>query len=124
VSDIQGGAGFDDVPVVRKSQRQKLSELFGSHSVPTDLEPLFGVAFVVDVVGRIGENQIHRLRRHEMFYVCSKSGVSAEHPMVTKHPHVARNRNGYLRQFRNRILVLEPVCRFLLGEQFRQVLVS
>jgi hypothetical protein len=72
------------------STRQELLELFGGHPVPTDLEPLFGVAFVIDVVRRIGENQIHRLRRHEVFYVGSKSGVSAKHAMITECPHIAR----------------------------------
>jgi hypothetical protein len=123
MADIQGGTGFNDLAVARKSRCQELPELFGGHPVTTDLEPLFGVAFVIDVIGRIDENQIHKLRRHEVFYVGSKGGVSAKHAMISEHPHIARNGNLDLRQFRNRILIGEPVRRFLLGEQSRQVLV-
>src|SRR4029077_9496031 len=82
VADIHRGAGFYDLAVARKSRCQELPELLGGHPVPTDLEPLFGVAFVIDVIRRIGENQIHRLRRHEVFYVGSKGGVSTKHAMI------------------------------------------
>src|SRR5580704_4393477 len=58
VTNVQRCAGLDDAAIGSEHSIQELLELLRAHTVALDLQTVLRMSFVVDVVGRIGENQV------------------------------------------------------------------
>ena len=88
MADIHRGAGLHDATVVRERREQKLLKLFGRHAVAFDLQLVLCVAFVIHVVGRIGENKISRFDSEQLVYIRLRGCISDKKFVLPNHPQI------------------------------------
>ena len=77
VADIHRGAGLHHSAVAGECLAEEPIELGGLHSAALDFELLLRVALVIDVVGRVREDQIRVLAGHEPLDVIAVRRISA-----------------------------------------------
>ena len=105
MANVHRGASLHHVPVRAKSGFQELLEVGVGHAIAFDLQSLFGVAFVIDVIRRVRENQICGAASHKLRDSVSIGCIAHEESVVSKDPKIAGEGNRRFRKFRNRILV-------------------
>src|SRR5436305_1025984 len=92
VANVKRGATFNQRPIRSERGSQELPELHVRHAVASDLQLMFGVAIVTNVVRRVREYQVRSLAMHESFNIRCRSSVSHEEFMAPQDPEVAGNR--------------------------------
>jgi len=102
---------------------QEPLELGIGHAVVLNRELFFCIACVLDVVGRIGENQVRRIADHQPCNVGLVCRVTDEQLVTSKNPQIPEQRNRRFRKLRDRIFVGHPLRGVLRREQPRQFLV-
>lgn len=121
MANVQRGAWLHNRTARTKRSFQKLLELGIGHAVALNRELFFCIACVLDVVGRIGENQIRRIADHQPCNVALVCRVPDEQLVTPQDPKVPGNRDWRLRQIRNRIFIRETFRGILFRKQSRQL---
>ena len=86
---------------VRAGLAQEIIEL-PAQRVVADLQFLGGLALVIHVVGRIGEDHVGQAAGQHLLDITHLRRVAAQEPMLAQNPHVAGHRDGALRFLRER----------------------
>jgi hypothetical protein len=91
---------------------QELIEL-AAESIVVDGELLRRLAFVRDVVRRIGEHHVSQPTSQDLLDVGHLRGIPTDEPVFAKNPHVARHRDRALCFIRDRVFVCQPFVCYL-----------
>ena len=105
MEDIRAGPGSAGVEGPAVCLEQELPELAFCHVVVLDL--LAVAALVVDVVGRVGEQQVSQLAVHELLHILRAGAVAAHDPVVAQQPDVAALGDGLLRGLCGEVVLLD-----------------
>jgi hypothetical protein len=104
--------------------RRNLSNFRRLHLVTLDRQLVRCVAFVIDVVGRIGEDEIRLLARDELPDGLEIGPVAAEDPVIAEQPEIASDGDWLLRHIRHRVLVRQSRRHLIVRQQLGQFLVA
>jgi len=80
------GAGLRHASARTERSLQEPAELLVGHPVTLDLQAVFGVPLVVNVVWRVGENEIRSVAGHQLGDIGRICRAAAEAPEPHLHP--------------------------------------
>jgi Stage II sporulation protein E (SpoIIE) len=84
------------------------------HSIAADLQALFRVPFVVDVIRRVCEQKVRCCARHQPGHVVAIGRIANEQFVGPEDPKIA---DGRLREFRHGVFIYQSFRHVLSGEQ-------
>ena len=108
MAHVHRGAGLHDLPVAGKRSQETARIAPAVIRSPLIVQPLFGVAFVVDVVWRIREHQVGGLAGHQLATSLSIASRRRRAACDRQEPKIARGGDRRLLELRDRILIRQP----------------
>lgn len=96
--------------------QKKLIELFGCHVVVFDFP---SGTFVIDIIGRIGDDEVRLGIAHQGFVGFCASSVPADQAVAAQRPHIPRFGNGGFLKFRIdiEIILFDTILQGVLEER-------